>query len=491
MTEFTTRPLPPEAYIGRARELGVLLDRTVFEGPPLVSLTGPSKIGRTSYLLKLASIAATSGAGSEYRSLFHGVTLVTPLFDLRELAGGETDRAAMRKMIAGVIGAEMQKRKLRTPSERDLSRPGGLESLIDAMTDIAESTRFMLLFDGAEFLPGEDASPTDHDPLDGVLEIIGKLINSAPSCGVVLSFGVGGRMRELGVDVRAQEHQARVRLISDLFALPLLPITLGLLGEDDVKTYAARQVIKLKDGSSSKPEADEIRWLVEVAGGHPYVLNCAGLQLRKLREGGTTADAERTTGESIAVFVDDIARRLKKVPGAFSAVVELAGSAQPVSQPVYIAEVLSREGVAVAAALDDSEMDVRMPSRALRLAFLALRATRSRAAVHAGGQAEMPAGVPHFAVWRIDANGSLRTARMTPSECDLLLLLMGTEGIVSVDDLLAELEDDVEVKQLIQRLSAIRTKLMRDLGILNPIHNVYGRGYRWVASPEVQLRCDT
>jgi len=82
-------------------------------------------------------------------------------------------------------------------------------------------------------------------------------------------------------------------------------------------------------------------------------------------------------------------------------------------------------------------------------------------------------------------------ASVTASECDLLIALMNTDGIVTVDALLAVLGRDVGAKQLTQRLSALRSKLVKDLKITNPIHNAYGRGYRWAAPPGVQLRHDT
>jgi hypothetical protein len=487
MSEFTHRPLVPSAFVGRERELRELLSLATMSGPPLVSLVGPKKIGRTSLMLKVKEIARDGERDPQFASLFvERKQLVTPYLDLGLIPEGQE----MRNAIAQAIAGEMRDRELAAPAPAELNDHAALERLIISMKEVSQEVTFLPLIDRAERLLEEGVDQPESF-YGNAISHFEKLTEALESFGLVLAFGVSGAMRRLGAYARERSREAMLLRISWFLSLSLKRIELGLMSEAEVERYASERVIQLPGGENAKLEREEVAWVRDLAGRHPFVLNIAGQHVRMRREGHSPEDTERAIVEAMGAFVPNTAQRLGVVKGARELAAELACDPSARRTSVELADVLTREGVAVRSGpVQGNEVEVRMPSRAIREAFLRCSELDAVLLTQLPGVGGGPSLPPPMSVSVVDPGGQMRSVRITPAECELLELLVSApaEGIVTARELMAVLGPDVTKRQLTQRLSVLRNKLCDELDLPNPITNVYNQGYSWSAEAAVKVR---
>ncbi len=490
MSEFTPRPVSPSAFVGRQSELDDIIKSTTIEGPPLVSVVGPSKIGRTSFLYKLQAVATTASESRGYGQSITGKWIVAPYVDLRQFVDveGPSEDSLAEEIVVAAIGQAMRDKGVPIPDETELVGPGGLERLITAMGNTSRHVACLLLTDGGEFLP-HTGTGAPHDVLGEFKAVLEKLAEAVESFGVVLSFGLSGEMRERDPAAREVVFREVMLSVSSFLNLTLRKLELGPLTEDEMIRYAASCSIGGEAGSESHPTRDEIRWLCHAAGGHPYVLNVAGRMLRLLREERPLAEVEERLIDALTVFVADVVRRLENVTDGYEAAIQLAASDSLVL-PDGIARTLVSEGVATAKFSINGEAEVRMLGDAIRRSFARLATRSTRGAISRGMGEITREALPPMSVSLTAEGGRLLSVHITAAEHDLLDRMISAGGIVSPAELISAVGSDVTAKQLTQRISVLRNKLCHELEIDNPIVNVYNRGYRWVAPADIRLRWD-
>ena len=132
-------PLPPTAFVGRDDELDAVL--TALETAPVVTLVGPSGVGKSRLAIEAAALVAPDSVG--------GVKLV----ELSTVSGPHAVIAA----VAGAVGV----------------RTTGETTLTDALMLALRASRHLLLLDSCERV------------LDGVAEFLDMLARSAPKTAVL------------------------------------------------------------------------------------------------------------------------------------------------------------------------------------------------------------------------------------------------------------------------------------------------------------------
>jgi hypothetical protein len=466
--------------VGRSAELRELLSSAISTKAPLVNLVGPSKIGRTSFLLRFADIALRKGKGTDLSSLFEPrQRLIAPYLKL----GDRRESRTIRETIARAIADEMLRHGVTdgVPSTEDLMGPAAIEIITDAMTDLGNNTLFVLLVDEAEQMLVADSELARDPWAGGAADTIAVLNTAVESFGVVLAFGTSGPVSKLDAVTRERLEQDFLLTISRLLDRVLGRVELGLLDRDDAVELARRCVVHVPGTGDTGLDEDEVEWLTHIAGGHPFVLHRAGslawmMKTSDPRQRRTRDDVEKELVLNLAPLVRLTARRLPQVAGVFEAVTAVAERAIGADLPAAVAQALASEGLGVVGRPEPSGlMHCRIPSPAIRAALRnELESQRGKPTVAAPGSTviQLP-----WTVATLDSDGRLRSARINDAEYRLLARLLAAEpdAVTSREELQDILGEGHQ--QLVQRLSVLRKKIREELGLPNAIENVYGRGY--------------
>ena len=488
---FSTQPVDPGCFVGRAAELRELLSSALSTKAPLVNLVGPSKIGRTSFLLRLASIALNKGKGTDLRTLFEpGQRLIAPYVRL----GDQRETTTIHETIARAIAEEMDRHEIKdgVPSREDLTGPAAIEVITDAMTDLGRDTLFLLLVDQAEqMLLGEEELSRDTWA-GGAADTIAVLNTAVESFGVVLAFGTSGPVSKLDAVTRERMEQDFLLTISRLLDRVLGRVELGLLDYDDAVELARSCIVHVPGTGDAKLDDEEVEWLAAIAGGHPFVLHRAGSLAWMLK----TKDTRRRSRDDVEVelvrnlgpLLHLTARRFPVVPGGLDALSAVAERAIGEDVPAAIANALASEGLGVVGRQSpDGLVHCRIPSPAIRAALrYELDSQREQPTLLAQASA-VPTQLPST-VATIDSDGRLRSARINDAEYRLLERLLAADpgAVTSREELQGVISEGHQ--QLVQRLSVLRKKIREELGLPNAIENVYGQGYRVADAEGLLLR---
>ena len=486
---FSTSPVPPECFVGRSAQVRQVLGNALSTNPPLVSLVGPSKIGRTSFLRRLADIARSRGQGTDLQEYFDPRhRLIAPYVDL----GGRRANMTIRETIARAFADEMMIHGLvDVPSPKDLMGPAAMDRLACAMSELGESTAYLLLVDQAEHMLVGEAVLAEDPWAGGAAATIGVLSEAVKSLGVVLAFGTRGPASKLDVNRRQHLEHELLLTISALLDRVSDRIELGLLEHSDVVEFARRVVVRGPGTPDSQLSDDEVQWLARIAGGHPFVLHRAGSLAWMMKTADpltrrTPRGVEEELIRNLAPLVGLAMRRVSGTSGALDAAADLAEHAGGHDLPREVARALVGEGlVAAGGAVDGVTAHCTIPSPAIRAAVRNELGRRDQPTTTRESSAVRTQ--PPYTLATQDAHGRLRSIRVTPVEHQLLEKLMSAEpgSVTSHDDL--QMIDETR-RHVVQRLSVLRMKIRDELGLNQVIENVYGRGYRFVDAHLFRLR---
>lgn len=473
---YTLGPVAPQAFAGRRDETGAVLSRAFHPVPPLQGLEGPSKIGRTSMLHYLRAISRgviqhPALEGREDR-------LIAPWIDLtlRYKRAGRADT-----LIYEAILREIRAHRLPAP---DLPNGAAASTVVRArmeeLTD--EGYTFLLLVDSFEHLlitRGFD-DPERQMWGDTALFALGEL-NERVAIALLLAFGATGPAREVRPRARRLKMIEALRTLSHMLTRGnFVRQGLGLLDETDVRNFVEKANRLDVGGGGPRLGPAEIDWLIDVAGGHPLVMQNAAL---RLIGAGVSNEAGRREVESelaepaLQGFLVDVFLRIDPIAREDLAALEDLGEGGAVELDPELAEILEDE--ALVRRVDGSDA-VEAPSRALRAALLSYLANRraSEAGRHARRSRSRPRSPEVVLVLAGDDKGP--TLRLTRSEHALVRELLTTDhGVASRDELKAALGPDADDAQLNQRISVLRSKIRDSFDIRDAIVSVYGEGYRF------------
>jgi hypothetical protein len=478
VSDFTLSPVAPEAFVGREVETALVVSRALRPQPPLQSLEGSSKIGRTSMLRHLHAI--THGETPSKHVDPRSDSLIAPYIDLtfHSYARQGAQEVILRAIVQEIVARGFKARA-------DIGDSEAIVEVAIAMEDLENrGYRFLLLVDHVEHLL---THPSDEDARaewsDMATAVLGELNERIP-IAVLLAFGATGPAKDLRAPAR------RLQMLETLDALSQIlnrgdvtATTLGLLDDEEVRALARSATIP---GVGSRPAQltdEEVEWIVDLAGGHPLVMQNAGLKLFEARGKASfrtpLEDLERQLADpGLQGFLIDMFRRVGPLDDTDAALLEqLAEGEGAVEVGPDMRATLAEESLIV---LDEQEQ-ASMPSRALRGALRAYLAARDASTPFpaAGGEAHARISSPILSLRDDDLE---QTLRLTRSEHALVRVLLdaGIDEIASRASLRDALGRNTVDSQLTQRLSILRGKIAASLGVADAIENVYGQGYRLI-----------
>ena len=482
---FTLEPVAPAAFVGREAETALLLSRARQPIPPLQSLEGPSKIGRTSMLLYLRAISRkTVPYGPEAGK----PPLIAPYIDLTLRPYDET--TAEHSILRAIV-EEMRTRGFEAPEIRQ--GPAAMTEVAIRMAELVsrpEQCLFLLLVDHGEHLlvrPGEPGRERWSRQAFGALGELNERLRDG--LAVLLAFGATGPARELRARAR------RLKMLEQLDALSQIlnrgnatRISLGPLADGEVQAFAERATAPEPREQERRLTEEEVGWIIDLAGGHPLVMQNAGVRLAEATLSGQgeeqRAELERQLADpGLQGFMIDAFRRIGPLAAGSPEKLEELADGEEVELGPDLGASLEEEGLVRSA--DGARAS--MPARALRMALRAyLKAAESMPAAESDFLPRPHKGSPTLALRDAEAEGELS---LTRSEHHLMEVFLETEGdVASREALKAAVGPNTTDAHLTQRVSALRRKIERTLRVSDAIESVYGEGYRLSSTQRFMLR---
>jgi hypothetical protein len=476
-TSFTLSPIPPEAFVGRVEETKGVLRRALEKSPPLQSVEGPSKIGRTSMLWHLQAISR----GEEVeRYGIRSSSIVAPYVDLTTRL---PDELSAEELIFEEIAKELARRELATP--RSTRGP-------DAMADVAATLKrlvierhtILLLVDRVEHLLAIQGDAAGERWARSGISALGEL-NERVKLGVVLGFGATGPAKILPADTRRLHMIEALGALSDVLNRGnAMPTLLAELDVAEVREFTERARVPGAEGELRRLDREEIDWIADLAGGHPLIMQNVGIRLVDATHRGgdpllRRSEIERELAAGLQGFMVDAFRRI----GPFGREVrkelgELAAG-ETVDFPIELAMSLTEEGLA--RPVSSKGKALRMRSRGLRMALrLYLESLdRGRTASRTGAKSPPEPRVQGPSLTLAGTTDG-PTLHLTRSEYALMKALVEAKAdeVVSRQALKAILGADANDSRLTQRISVLRKKMVRTFGAGESIDSFYGEGYR-------------
>lgn len=481
-TLFTLEPVAPADFVGRGAEVRLVLGRAHQSIPPLQSLEGPSKIGRTSMLLYLRAICR---GDVPHESDAGKTPLIAPYIDLTL---HPYEEIAAEQVVVEAIAAEIRDRGISMP---DLSQgPAAISEVAAKMAELtSEDHSFLLLVDHVEHLLVRPDEPKRESWSNQATAALGEL-NERVRIAVLLAFGATGPARELRANAR------RLRMLETLDALSQIlnrgnatRTALAPLDDSETNSFARRAMVPVPDGGTRHLSKTEIDWLVGVTGGHPLVMQNAGVRLAEAAASNDTegqlSELERQLADpGLQGFMIDAFRRIGPLDEGSQAKLEDLADEALVDLEPGLAAGLNEEGLIQ---FKDEGL-ATMRSGGLREALRAyLEAAESIPPARGDLQPPRPMSSPTLALRDEEGGPELM---LTRSEHALIKALLNAEGagVASRTALKAALGPTTEDPKLTQRVSVLRQKIRRTLGVVDAIESVYGEGYRLTESGRYLLR---
>jgi Transcriptional regulatory protein, C terminal len=483
---YTLGPVPSQAFAGRRKETEAVLRRAFYPAPPLQSLEGASKIGRTSMLHHLRAISRGEIPNPALRG--HEGRLIAPWIDLT-LRHHDARRADT--FIYRAILEEIREHGLSVPNLPD---GGGASAVVAArMEELTEAGySFLLLVDRVEHLltttKGFNDPPRQmwrKTAMNALAEL-----NERIRIAVLLAFGATGPAREVRPGARRLKMVEALDVLSNLLTRGnVVRIELGLLDEKEVRDFVER-ANRLAGGSGGKLTPTEVDWLVNVAGGHPLVMQNAALRLLGSRDSdaaGGLREVERELAEpALFGFMVSAFHRIDPIDQEDLAPLEDLSRGEMAELRPELVEILEDE--ALVQRIEGSNM-VAIPSPALQGALFAYLARRRSDEVDRRSRRPQPSVRSSRATLALTSEAEGSMLRLTPIEHLLIKgLLAAGDDVASREELKAALGPDADDAQLNQRISVLRSKIRDSFDIPDAIVSVYGEGYRFDEPRRYELR---
>lgn len=485
--KFTLKPLSPNYFVGRQEQVyRILHNGLISRTSNLLNLQGPQKIGRTSLLHFIQFLAQTEGANTNYASLFkestNNLKLLCLYIDLRLLTSGS--REEIKSHFIRILARSLHEQSSMKMQETTFFR---------LMEDMSENSgyRYILFIDRAEYL-------LDQHIQENIKDTLGVLNDGLPNFGILLSFGASGELNAQDVIHRTAEIDQSIASISSLMNLVRYDIDIGLLLPEEAEQF----LDDIEPTTFSQPmlapfTAEEVKWIIEIAGTHPYLLNLLGILIRNQKQeqhmftlsASELRKVEENALNQLKPFINNIGKRLSDLKDykALELVNTLASSPEHAitidSVSDDLARILEGEGL-----IQKIASQWVMPSSLMRKLLLEQLKYGNKSFANSLG---VPVTDHTFAV---QVDGISQTIELTEIETKVLAMLINAspDQLITRDDLLEgiwgsssskELSDQ---QKLSQRIKMLRNKLRPVLNE-NPIENVYGEGYRLIKPERFKL----
>lgn len=485
--KFTLKPISPNYFVGRQEQIyRILHNGLISQTSNLLNLQGPQKIGRTSLLYFIQFLAQNEGANTNYASLFkesrNKLKLLCLYIDLRFLSNGSPEEIK-NHFIKLLAKAFYEQTKMKTQET----------TFFRLMEDMSDNSRYryLLFIDRAEYL-------LDQQIHENIKDTLGVLNDGLPNFGILLSFGASGGLSAQDVIHRTAEIDQSIASISSLMNLVRYDINIGLLLPEEAEQFLGdKEPTTFSQQTLAPFTSEEVRWIIEIAGTHPYLLNLLGILIRnqKQEQGMTTLSTlelkkvEADALNQLKPFINNIWKRLSDLKDrrALELAYTLASSPEHAitidSMSIDVARILEGEGL-----IQKEASCWIMPSSLMRKLLLEQVKYENISSTHSF---DVPVS-DHLLMIQVD--GVSQTIELTDIETKVLAMLIhaNPDQLITSNDLFKgiwgpsskkELSDQ---QKLSQRLKTLRNKLRLVLNE-NPIENVYGEGYRLVKPERFKL----
>lgn len=477
--KFTLKPLLPQYFVGRREQVyRILYNGLIARTPNLLNLRGPQKIGRTSLLHFIQFLTRTDGKNTEYFSIFkestNNVKLLCPYIDLRVLSSSRLEE--IKTTFIKVLAQSVYEQSSHNIAENTLF------GLMEAMAKDRQH-HFILLIDRAEYLLNQQIQENIND-------ILGVLNDSVANLGILLSFGASGELSAQDVIHRTEEIDQRIASISSLMNLVRYDIDIDLLQPDEAQEFLDNRDLAAEDQSAyTSFSEEEIDWILDVAGTHPYLLNLLAILVREQKRIQqrplTTKDYSEVKGNAanqVKQLMNNIWKRLSELKDyrdlqAPDLAFTIASSASHAIAIDNVSEELVRilEGEGL---VQKSNAHLVMLSGLLRELLIEYKRENIKSLVNTGYVQISP----NTLVVRTD--GVSQFVELTDKETRIMEMLLNAapDELITSEDFLEKIwgpSHSANQQILSQRLKSLRNKLKPILNE-NPIENVYGTGYRLI-----------
>ena len=260
---FYGNPVSPDQFIGRRQELRRITNRIVNQGQS-TAVVGEPRIGKTSLLLYLA---APETRGDLYES--GGERLLFSFIDNQAL-GGRCNQAqfwelALRPLHEGVIVPASSLRLVQAyrTCQKNAFGTFTLERLLAQMN--TEGWRLVLLLDEFDVLL--------HHQVLSCAEFFGGLRTLA------------SRSRALALVIASRHPLTSLNKDTQQFSRTGSPY-FNFLDEITLGPLPKKAITQLLDRAGDRFTTEDRRFIAEVAGGHPYLLQVAAYELWETYEDG-------------------------------------------------------------------------------------------------------------------------------------------------------------------------------------------------------------
>lgn len=284
---FYGNPVPADQFVGRRRELRRIANRIVSQGQS-TAVVGEPRIGKTSLLLYLSA--------PETRAQLYGPDAAKLLFsDLdAQTFGGQFDQAQFWEYVLrplqekpAAAGADSALAQAYETCRENSFGAFVLERLL--VQAGAVGWRLVLLLD--EF------GALLHHPVLNSAEFFGSLRSLASRSRGALVLVIASRTSLASLNTATQQFS---RLSSPYFNF-LTEVTLG--------PWTDREVAELLRRAGDRFTAQDHRFVVEVAGGHPYLVQVAAYELWESYVEGEAEPGQRWQQVGYRLY-DEAARTL-------------------------------------------------------------------------------------------------------------------------------------------------------------------------------------
>jgi hypothetical protein len=483
---FGATPISGACFLGRNDLIAHALAQATLDLPPLLSVDGPLKIGRTSLLRYVEHLsAAGTEAGAALRPFLSGndgvIALTLSLQRVRR-AAGTLERQLVGQIVRGlktVNGFEDSEKAVRPDAD------GALERLSEALRDSGRP--FLLMLDDAEILLG--SADSDLQWKDEVDTHLGTLHEYVERFSLLFAFGPSDELEAVDPASRREREREYLTNVSRFFGLKIDRQPLGLLDPADAAAFC-RQVINERD-----IDGDEsiVAMITALGGGHPLLINVVGIEVLEALRRDARLDRKSilaTSEERLTGFVRRIVARVGTTAEAAEALLAVAEDGEA-TLPAELADLLAAEGLVRISRSGDSGHVCVMDAAVLRYA-LPRSVARARSATNTTASSTDAPAFPVYA-----DRGITRTViALTEVEHKLMRELLKKPGeTVSREVLLKRMPHSAQAadpsranQRLNQRLSSLRRKLRDGIEVGDEIiEPVYGRGYRLAGAERFKI----
>lgn len=281
-------PLAPEQFIGRRREIRRIVNRIINHGQS-TAVIGEPRSGKTSLLLYICSSEKiTEIYGSEGKKLFFTYLDAHVLGD--NCSQSQFWEYALEGFYRGLIKLDSNGNLVQAyqKCKKKMFSPSSVENLLTQMED--SDLRLAVLIDEFDRLPNHAVLCTS--------EFFGSLRSLAT------------RKQSLALVIASRQPLTRLMEKTQDLSRETSPyfnfmdeVTLGALADDEI--------VELLERAEKRFSSSDLQFILEIAGGHPYLLQLASSLMWEAYIEGRSDSSERSIwiseliNERVAIIIKD------------------------------------------------------------------------------------------------------------------------------------------------------------------------------------------